>query len=311
MSANRHLKAEDWLRTPALTMDKLPVLNSVFERMAPACAEQLRNLCPLPVTFFLNQAETGNSWDVLEKYDDSVAVIFNVPEWDARLLFGIDRRFIFTLVEALYGGDMGESEFEAMRPFTPLEARIGKMVCHIAATVFQSCFAPVASISLIAERAETSLDFTVLGQASFPVVTAQLLFQVGERGGRMFLLLPQAPLIPMRQRLQNERQALSAGVADEPWLSTLRTRVTNAGMTLEASLRGEDLTLLDVARFKPGLVLGVHAAQGNRVVLQCEGERLFEGTLGQSGGFYTLELNAPYNAERDFIGDVMAGTNAA
>jgi flagellar motor switch protein FliM len=111
------------LEPPKLSIDRLPVLHTIFERVATICAENLRQYCAAPTTFFVNQVKTGNSWDILESYEDGVAAVYYVPEWDANVLIGVDRKFVFSILEATYGADGSEPPYDADRPFSAFEAR--------------------------------------------------------------------------------------------------------------------------------------------------------------------------------------------
>src|SRR5688572_33193103 len=82
------------LEPPKLSIDRLPVLHTIFERVATICSEHLRQYCAAPTTFFVNQVKTGNSWDILESYEDGVAVVYYIPEWDANVLIWVDRTFV-------------------------------------------------------------------------------------------------------------------------------------------------------------------------------------------------------------------------
>ena len=96
--------------------------------MSVTCVERFRDYCSPAFTAFVNQVVSGDSWDLLEASADSVAVIFYCREWDARILIGLERRFIFAILEAMFGGDGSEQPFDATRPFTALEMRIGRLV---------------------------------------------------------------------------------------------------------------------------------------------------------------------------------------
>ncbi len=49
-----------------LSLDRLPVLNSIFENMAATCVERFRDYCSPAFTAFVNQVASGDSWDLLE-----------------------------------------------------------------------------------------------------------------------------------------------------------------------------------------------------------------------------------------------------
>ena len=199
-----------------LSIDKLPVLNTVIERMAAGCAEDFHEYCSPAFSAFVNQIVSGNSWDLLEALSDSVAVIFYCREWDSRIVIGLERRLVFAIAEAMFGGEGTEPPFEATRPFTALEMRIGKAVCEFAAVRWKRRSPAITDITLDPERTETALEFTTLGQTSMMMIHATILFQVLDQGGMMYVLIPQSSLNPIRQKLERERKATPSS-SDPRW----------------------------------------------------------------------------------------------
>jgi flagellar motor switch protein FliM len=63
------------LEPPKLEVERLHVLKGVLERLVTTLSERFREYCNVPSSFFVNQMESGNSWDVLESYEDSIAGI--------------------------------------------------------------------------------------------------------------------------------------------------------------------------------------------------------------------------------------------
>ncbi|MDX2266241.1 MAG: hypothetical protein NW215_14870 [Hyphomicrobiales bacterium] len=298
--------AERLQQSAQLSVDRMPVLQSAMERVAAACGEAMRSYSAAQAQVFLNQVENGSSWDVLEAYDDSIAVIFHVRAWSARVLIGLDRRFVYTLMEALFGGDMSEPPYVAVRPFTVLEARVARQIAEEAARALEAAFAPVSEMTMEVERVETSVDFTTLGQTNFPVLSAQLLFQLHESGGRMFVIIPQAALGPVRKRLETERSASVQGLADEDWMASMRRRVARADMPMVATLEAEPATLAALADAAPGTVLTFPGSGFGKVFLESGDQRLFRCALGQSGGYLTLILEDEVSAS-----DALAAALAA
>ncbi len=278
-----------------LSIDKLPVLNTVFEQMAAGCVEEFHDYCSPAFSAFVNQIVSGDSWDLLESLSDSVAVIFYCREWDARLVVGLERRLVFAIVEAMFGGDGADQPFMAARPFTTLETRIGRIVCEFAAKSLEKAFAGIYEISLEPERTETSLEFTTLGQTSMIMIHAQILFQVLEQGGLMFVLVPQSSLNPIRQKLERERKPLPSS-KDPRWTNALNNRISATEITVQAVLEGKALQLGELLRLEPGKMIELCGTEEN-VVLECQGDRLFRGHLGQSRGFFTITIDAPIDED--------------
>jgi flagellar motor switch protein FliM len=139
--------AEKLLETPKLVVDRMPVLAGIFERLAGVCADGMRDLCTPPSTFMVNAVTSGSSWDTLETYEDSIAGVYYVPEWDTRIVIGLDRRFIYGLIDAMYGSDGSEAEYQAKRPFSPLETRIAKEIFDMVVPALKELFAPICTVT--------------------------------------------------------------------------------------------------------------------------------------------------------------------
>ena len=287
--------AEKLKEIAKLSLDRLPVLNSIFENMAVTCIEEFRDYCSPIFSAFVNQVVSGNSWDILEANTDSIAVIFYCREWDARLLVGLERRLIFAIMEAMFGGDGTELPFEGKRAFTALETRVGKIVCEFAAKALQTAFAAVCEISLVPERTETSLEFTTLGQSNLVMIEAKILFQALDQGGVMSVLIPQSSVNPIRQKLERERRPLPPS-QDPRWTHALNSRVSRAEVAVNAVIEGRTIELDDILHLEAGKTIELNGTDQN-IILECEGDRIFRGRLGQARGFYTITINDPVNED--------------
>jgi flagellar motor switch protein FliM len=276
-----------------LSIDKLPVLNTVMERTAASCVEEFREYCSPTFSAFVNQIVSGDSWDLLEALSDSIAVIFYCREWDARIVIGLERRLMFAITEAMFGGEGTEAPFEATRPFTALEMRIGKVVSEFAAKALEKAFSIIHEISLEPERTETALEFTTLGQTSMMMIHAQILLQVLDQGGLMYVLIPQSSLNPIRQKLERERKPLPSSF-DPRWTHALHHRISTTEVQVNAYIEGRDMRLSELVKLKPGATIELEGS-GKDIILECEGDRLFRGHLGQSQGHFSITVDAPIN----------------
>jgi flagellar motor switch protein FliM len=279
-----------------LSIDKLPVLNTIVERMAAGCVEGFREYCSPVFTAFVNQIVTGDSWDILEAVSDSIAGIFYCREWDARIVIGLERRLVFAIMEVMFGGEGTEPPFESTRPFTSLETRIGKVVCEFAAKSLAKSFSGICEMTLEPERFETALEFTTLGQTSMMMVHAAVLLQVLDQGGVMFVLIPQSSLNPIRQKLERERKSLPAS-SDPRWTSAMQSRISTTSVKVSAMLDGKELQLRELMQLKPGATIELDGS-GHDLVLECEGDKLFRGHLGQAQGYFTITIDSLLSEEQ-------------
>ena len=304
MAASRHM-IEKLLEAPRLSADRLRVLQGVFDRLASSCTEAMRQLCPAPTSFFVNQIDVGLSWDLLESYEDSIGVVFYCPEWDTRILIGVDRRFAFSLIDAMYGGDGTEMPFETDRPFTTLEARVAKQVCEIAANALRDAFDSLSvKATFKAEKVAPGLEFSILGSRNVLTVTTQMLFQVLDNGGRMFLLIPQSAVYPLRDQLARER-APGQTNADPRWNQKLKKEVVRTSVPFQAALEEQTMWLWDIANLQVGQILELQATAQSFVMLECNGEPLFRCKLAQAAGKFTLIVDSPVDQKDAIIDEIL------
>jgi flagellar motor switch protein FliM len=292
------------LEPPKLSIDRLPVLHTIFERVSTQCTEQLRQYCAAPTTFFVNQVKTGNSWDMLDDYEDSIAIVYYIPEWDANVLIGVDRKFIFSLLESTYGADGSEAAYESDRPFSAFEARFGREIITLAGHALETSFESVANITFKFERLETKVEFTILGPNDVPVVMAQILFQVGDLGGRMFMLVPQGALYPIRKKLEREHQPVSLP-NDPRWTRQMQKGVANTDVRLQAILEKKVMTLGDITQFEVGQLIQLRTHSGDLIALESGAEPLFRCRLAQSKGAFIVVIEQPVSTKDEFIGEIL------
>ncbi len=296
---------EKLLEPPKLEVERLHVLKGVLERLVTTLSERFREYCNVPSSFFVNQLESGNSWDVLESYEDSIAGIYYCRQWDSRIVIGLDRRFIFSLIDAAFGGDGSMPPFESDRPFTSLEARLARSVFSIVVPELESLLAPITPVEFDIEKLETKLDFQILGQTDVPVIAVQILFQILDNGGRMFMIIPQSALYPIRKLLERQR-ALDGTSIDPEWQKKMQDGLASSHMLLKGVLEGPEMTLGQIADLEPGQILRLNADPKSLIALECQDERIFLCRLAQSKSKFALVVEQPIDKQKELVADLIA-----
>jgi flagellar motor switch protein FliM len=297
------------LEPPKLEVERLHVLKGVLERLVTTLSERFRDYCNVPSSFFVNQMESGNSWDVLESYEDSIAGIYYCRQWDAKIVLGVDRRFVFSLIDAAFGGDGSMPPFESDRPFTSLEARLARSVFGIVIPELENLLTPITPVSFDIEKLETKLDFQILGQTDIPVISVQILFQILDNGGRMFMIIPQSALYPVRKQLERQR-ALDGTNVDPEWQKKMQDGLASSNMVLKGVLEGPELTLGQVAALEPGHILRLDADTKSLIALECQDERIFWCRLAQSKSQFALVIEQPIDRQKELVSDLVSGSPA-
>lgn len=293
------------LEPPKLEVERLHVLKGVLERLVTTLAERFRDYCNVPSSFFVNQLESGNSWDVLESYEDSIAGIYYCRQWDAKIVLGLDRRFIFSLIDAAFGGDGSMPPFETDRPFTSLEARIARSVFGIVVPELEDLLNPITPVSFEIEKLETKLDFQILGQTDIPVISVQILFQILDNGGRMFMIIPQSALYPIRKLLERQR-ALDGTNVDPEWQKKMQDGLASSTMLLKGVIEGPELTLDQIAGLEKGHILRLNADTKSLIALECQDERIFWCRLAQAKSQFALVVEQPIDKQKELVADLIS-----
>lgn len=293
------------LDSAGLSLDRLPMLHVIFDRMTTSCAEHLRHMAASPMYYSLSGLESGRVSEILEIYEaNAVAGIFHAPEWDSHILIGFDRDFIYTMVEVLFGSDGSEAPVEEARGFSTIELRMAQTLFEQVAKALQASFALVADTKFKLERIETRMDFAVIGRRNNQAVAAKFLLQALNRGGEMFVVIPQSVLNPMRKVLSRVVSSESSG-RDPRWMKQIATEVKKTEVTLKAVLEERFLSLGEIADLKVGDVIELQATPRSRVKLEGNHQGLFWCNIGQSEGTYVLKVDEHIDQEKEFLDDVL------
>ncbi|MBQ0824776.1 FliM/FliN family flagellar motor switch protein [Microvirga terrae] len=293
------------LDAAGLSLDRLPMLHVIFDRMTTSCAEHLRHLAASPMYYSLSGLESGRITEILEMYEaNAVAGIFHAPEWDSHILIGFDRDFIYTMVEVLFGSDGSEPPVEEARGFSSIELRMAQTLFEHVAKALQASFSLIVDTKFKLERIETRMDFAVIGRRNNQAVAAKFLLQALNRGGEMFVIIPQSVLNPMRKALSHVVTGESSG-RDPRWMKQIATEVKKTEVTLKAVLEERFLSLGEIADLKIGDVIELQATPRSRVKLESNQQGLFWCHIGQSEGSYVLKVDELIDQEKEFLDDVL------
>jgi flagellar motor switch protein FliM len=192
-----------------------------------------------------------------------------------------------------------------MRNFSNLELQVTQALFEHVGAALQVAFSQVAQARFRFERAETRMDFAGVGRRNNPSVCAKFLLQAINRGGEMFVIVPQAALSPIRQALskivQNE-----ASSPDPRWVKQFSEEVQRAAVSIKAVIESREYTLGDLAGLKVGDVLRLPATPQSRVKVESAEQPLFLAYLGQDQGYHTLCIDESIDPDQEFMNDVLA-----
>jgi flagellar motor switch protein FliM len=264
------------------------------------CSESLRQLSTAPAYTSTNQISAERIGAILDSIEGRVIVaIFYAQAWDARVLLALENKFVFTLVEALFGGDGSEPPYAEQRPLTNIETRTAQKTFDLVARALQVGFADVGRTNFKFERIESRLDFAVIAPRSSLAVVARLNVRLLGRSGEMFVVIPHAALKPMRQNLAHDLS--NEATPDPQWSRQIHNEVGRAEVVVHAVIEEEGFTLGDIAELSVGKIIKLEATPRSRVKLESNNQALFWCHLGQAGGLYTLRIDESFDSEQEFL----------
>jgi len=289
-----------------VSVERMPLLNVIFDRMLTQCSENLRAFCSSPAIFTLVNSRTERMGDVLAEFEGKVVVaIFQAGAWDSRILFGVNHEFLFSMVEALFGGDGTEAAEKEDRPPSNIEMRVAQAVFDRIARAMQASFSAVVDTTFKFETLETRMDFAVIvPRSTFSILTTVSL-QILDRAGELYIVLPQPALNAIRQNLTSDA-GKNAPVRDPRWVRQMQNEVTRAEVRVSGLFEEHQFTLGDIAELKVGQVLHLQATAKTRVKLECNSQSLFWCQLGQAEGHYVLRVDEAVDHEQEFMDDLLS-----
>lgn len=294
------------LEAAGLSLDKLPMLRIIFDRMATFCANGLRQFAEPQTYYSLSNMESGPIGEILDPYDGKAIVgIVDAPGWDGQVVVGFDHAFVNTMIEVLLGADGSEPPVDDERGFSAVERRIAELLLEQATRALQASFAPVSDTAFKLKGAETRMDFAVGGRRDALAVVVRFQLQALERGGEMFVLIPQTALTPMRHVLSRVVSGEPAA-GDPAWSRQIRGEVQKTSVSLRAILEERSIMLAEVASLKVGQVLQLQANPDSRIKLESKEQPLFWCQLGQSDGTYKLRVEDFFDQEQEFVNDLLS-----
>ena len=294
------------LDAAGISIERMPMLNVIFDRMAASCTDSLQPMAGTSCYFSVNGISNGRVGDIIKDYEaNAVAAVFYAEQWDARVLMMLDRDFVFTMVEALFGSDGAEPPLDVERAFSNIELRTVQVLFERFAKALQQAFAATSTVTFKLERVETAMASLALGRSANMSICANIMLQALYRGGQMFLIIPHSALNPLRQKLATV--VVSDGRAADPrWREQMEGEVQRTEVTLNAVLDEKVLSLGDVAQFHVGQVIELDATPRSLARLENNNQVLFWCQIGQLDGYYAMQVADPVDQKREFVDDILS-----
>ena len=289
-------------RMPAITqlfeqsrppITDLPVLRTLLEEVAVACSIALRDIARTDITVTLKLVGRAPLNKAMSSNIGTVCSLFLLPEWNAQGVVGFTKPFLFRILDSMYGGDGKQHAPVPERPLTQLEQSIAGQFATAVFDLLRRKLEPFVEFGLrlvsVDELADASMYEKNATEFAF------IHFWFVELDEMLFVALPLKGLELARERLTNVSDETAHDI-DPDWRRQFNQSVGSTQVEFVASCEGPAMLLRDVAEMRVGSTIEFDADVLQGVCLEVAGDRVFEGRLGQSKGYFTVCLEAPLTA---------------
>ncbi len=270
------------INSAMVNYERLPMLDIVFDRLVRLMSTSLRNLTSDNVEVSLDQVSTVRFGDYVNSIPlPAMLSVFKAEEWDNNGLMVTDSALIYSIVDVLLGGRKGESAIRVEgRPYTTIESKLVERMMHVVLTDLSSAFDPLSPVSFNLDRVETNPRFATITQSGNACVLTRLRVDMGERGGRLEILIPYATLEPIRELLLQMFMGEKFG-RDSIWESHLTEELHKTDIQLQAILGEVAIPLGEMLNWKVGDQFMLNRVVNEEIELRCGDFPMFRGPVGQ------------------------------
>lgn len=279
------------INSAMVNYERLPMLDIVFDRLVRLMSTSLRNLTSDNVEVSLDQVSTVRFGDYMNSIPlPAMLSVFKAEEWDDHGLLVTDSALIYSIVDVLLGGRKGTPSIRVEgRPYTTIETKLVEKMVSVTLGDLSSAFDPLSPVTFTLDRMETNPRFATITQGGNACVLARLRVDMGDRGGRVEVLIPYATLEPIRELLLQMFMGEKFG-RDSIWEGHLTRELYKTDVQLQAVLGEKVLPLGEMLNWKVGSKVIFQTTTDDELELRCGAFPIFKGPVGQKQGHIAVRI---------------------
>lgn len=280
------------INSAMVNYERLPMLDIVFDRLVRLMSTSLRNLTSDNVEVSLDQVSTVRFGDYMNSIPlPAMLSVFKAEEWDNHGLMVTDSALIYSIVDVLLGGRKGTPAIRIEgRPYTTIESKLVERMVQVTLGDLSSAFDPLSPVSFNLDRMETNPRFATITQSGNACVLARLRVDMGDRGGRVEVVIPYATLEPIRELLLQMFMGEKFG-RDSIWENHLTQELHQTEVQLQAVLGEKVLQLSDILNWQVGTQIVFNTFVDDELELRCGNVPMFRGPVGQKLGGIAVKVD--------------------
>ncbi len=216
-----------------------------------------------------------------------------------------DPTLVFSVIDALFGGNGKFHTRIEGRDFSPTEQRVISRIVEVIATEYKKAWLGIYPLELEYQRSEMQPQFANIAAPGEIVVTTSFTLEIGDATGTIHFCIPYATLEPIRDVLYSSTQGDSAE-PDRRWVKLMTHQIQAAQVQLVAELAHAPATVEQLLALKAGDFIELDLIKS--IEVKVDGVPVMEAQYGTSNGKYALKVDRMLtNQNMGWIGESNAG----
>lgn len=275
---------EQIIRVAALSYDRLPVMEVIFERYALILASALKIYTTVPVDVVIEEVDYMTCGEALEGLDQlSFVTIVNTGSNEGQIGIVLNTDLLFNNLEIMLGGGRFAPAPADKRSFTMIEKRLGTRFCEIALTGLSEAMSQFSEMRFQIESVESNPRNAMLAPLPTPTLKVVYRVKLSGREGLMTFIFPNTAIednpVLMSQNVLAGRQNREPG-GERAMASALR----GAEVSLVAVLRTMEMPMGGLLALKPGDLLRLDIEPNEEADVFCSNQSMFRAAIGRRKG---------------------------
>ncbi len=287
--------------TGKVSHERLPMLDTVFERMVNSLTTPLRNFVSNVVELHIENTTSVKLGDYLELISvPEMLAVFKEKSWNTSFLLHMDKEIVFILLDTLLGGnkDNNLDYSDKEKKFTSIERNLVKNFAEIIINELGNSFRIIQDVNFVFERMETNPKFASVVRPVDSAILVNIDITIAEKKGTIQFCIPYASIEPVREKLVQSFMGNKYG-QDNIWGNHIENELLNAKLDMSAILGKANLKLKDILQWKKGSTVRLDSKVESDVNICTLGKPVITGKMGQNKGQIAvfLEKNLLVDAE--------------
>jgi flagellar motor switch protein FliM len=222
--------------------------------------------------------------------------ILKIEPLRGHVLFMIESRLIFNLVDCFFGGTgKGSYKIEG-RDFTSIEYRVINKVVKQVLQDLEQAWQPITSVSFGFVRSEVNPQFATIIPPTDVVIVVKFELEMDRMMGRMALVLPYSTIEPIRSKLYASFQSDQLEV-DAEWIERLKKLIREVPVEISAELGTTTLKGSELMNMEIGDVIVLNHDAGRPILVKVEGIGKLRATPGIYRGNMAFQVHSDISCD--------------